>query len=347
MRRCEESELQQHCLRTVYLFGSAEIGHLGHVALRADGKVRGLRDPSWARYGFVEDRFFFLNEAGRAIARLRYQAEANCFLPDDAAGLYMVPLLTLDPPQEAAGGARLLINTIPKSGTYLLDLILSEIGYRGIGLHLIPNECHDNRGVPPEMIHRDPFSRRIFCPASAVARVLAPREYAVGHVNDEDQLRLIDQEGVRMIHCMRDLRDVLVSLFQFKRKSVDPQAPAEHVWLGMEGREAFLAFLCASAARELVDLREFAAMMPRLPGVKLRFEDLTAGIIPAPQLAALEAIEEGLGVMIAETLPRCLGQDTSTLSGQRSDWRDLWSPTAEEFFIRSGLAGVNRVLGYE
>ena len=342
--------MRQNCLRTVYLLGSAETGHIGQISLGADGRVKGQADPKRARFGFQGDRserFYFLNEAGEKQARLRYQAEANMFFPDDVSGLYMVPLVTLDPPREAFGSARLMINTIPKSGTYLLDMVLTAIGYHGLGLHLIPGECHDNRGVPAELIHRDPFSRRIFAPAGAVALVMAAGEYALGHVGDERQVGLIDRAGVGMINCQRDLRNVLVSLFRFKLKSVDPQAPSDRVWRRMAEADGFLGFLCAAASTEIDDIRNFAELMPRLPGVLLRFEDLVQGIIPAAQRDALDLLDDGLGMMMEAVLPEHLGRQSSTLSAQRSDWHGLWSPAAEEFFDRSGLLDANRGLGYE
>ena len=342
--------MQPECLRTVYLLGSAETGHLGHVSLGADGKVKGDDDPKRARFGFQgahAERFYFLNATGEKQARLRYCAPANAFFPDDYSGLYLVPLLTLEPPREAVGSARLLVNTIPKSGTYLLDLVLTEIGYHGLGLHLIPHECHDNRGQNPDTMHRDPFSRRIFAPAAAVARAMAAGEFALGHVGDEVQIKQVSESGVGVINCRRNLRDVVASLFHFKRKSVDPQAPSDHLWRRLEGGDGFLGFLCAYGETELADIAKFATMMPALPGVSLRFEELAQGRIPEQQREELDQLDYGLGLMIAECLPACLGRQSSTLSSRRADWRKLWSPAAEEFFDRSGLLEANRGLGYE
>lgn len=332
--------------RSIYLLGSAETGHLARVSLAADGTVHGHDAPCRARYGLQGERFYFLNQEGQKQARLRYHAAANGFFPDDASGLYLLPLLTLDPVREVGGNARLMINTIPKSGTYLLDLLLAEIGYQGLGLHLINRELHDNRGVAPQLIHRDPFSRRVFVPPSAIAPLMAPGEFAVGHVSDEAQLRQIDQAGVKIINCQRDLRDVLASLYRFKRKSVDPVSPQDRLWRKIEGADGFLAFLCHYAEGEIADLRQFAELMPTLPWVRLRFEDLSNASIPEAERNALDLLDENLGIMMEAILPVCLGRESSTLNAQKSNWRNLWSAAAEDFYVRSGLQDANKALGY-
>lgn len=339
--------MRPEVLRTVYLLGSAETGHLGHVSFAADGALRGQTDPDRARYAFDGGRCYFLNQRNEIRARLRYARDANMFMPDDRNALYLVPLVTLAPPREAAANGRLLVNTIPKSGTYLLELVLREIGYHGLGLHLIPNECHDNRGVPNNVIHRDPFSRRAFAPAAAVASVMAAGEFAVGHVDDADQLRRISDAGVGVINCVRDLRGVLASLFRFKRKSVDPHAPSDRMWRVMPDQEGFLAFLGHYGEGELADIRDFARLMPRAPGVLLRFEDLAAGVIPPGARDALDLLDEGLGIAVEAVLPGCIGRESSTFNAERSDWRSVWSALSEEFFERSGLRAANRALGYE
>ncbi len=337
--------LRPDYLRTVYLLGSADTGQSAAITLSADGRVHGTKD--YARYGFQDDRLYLLDQAGQKRARLRHHPEANGFFPDDATALYMVPLLTLDPPPPPVGNARLLVNTIPKSGTYLLDLVLARIGYHGLGLHLIPRECHDNRGVALDIIHRAPFSRRIFAPASAVTRIMAPGEYTVGHVASGAELTAIASTGVGIIQCQRDLREVLVSLYRFKRKSVDPVSSADRLWRHLNGPDGFLAFLCTYAEGELTDLRDFTQLMPQLPGVLLRFEDLIAGVIPPASRTALDHLDEDLGEMMAAILPDCLGHDSSTLTAARTDWRAHWSKAAEEFFERSGLLAANRGLGYQ
>jgi hypothetical protein len=103
------------------------------------------------------------------------------------------------------------------------------------------------------------------------------------------------------------LREVLMSLYRFKRESVDPVWSADLLWRKMDGSAGFWAYLCAAAEHELRDLREFAKIMPDLPGVALRFKDLARGEIPDDAVAKLDRLDEGLGVMMREVLPHCLG----------------------------------------
>jgi hypothetical protein len=80
--------MRPELLRTVYLLGSTETGHLGHVSLAAGGNLLGSDDPRRARYGFRDDRLFLLDAATDTYsAQLRYVPEANSFLPDNAGAI--------------------------------------------------------------------------------------------------------------------------------------------------------------------------------------------------------------------------------------------------------------------
>ena len=189
--------------------------------------------------------------------------------------------------------------------------------------------------MPEEEMHRDPRGLVLPAPAGAIAHLLRPGEMVVGHVDDHAQLDEAARAGVTLLHAVRDLRDVLVSLYHFKRTKVAPFSPADALWRGLDPQPGFAAFLLHFAERDIAHISRMAEIILARPEPVLRFEDLLHGNVP-PGLPI-----EGLG----QALRDVQGQPNSTFSG-RDRAISLWSGTAEEFFAASGLKALNERLGY-
>ena len=57
--------------------------------------------------------------------------------------------------QVVEGGEKVVVISIPKSGTYLLSALLEKIGFVNTGVHAWETGFHDYRGKTiPEMVHR-------------------------------------------------------------------------------------------------------------------------------------------------------------------------------------------------
>lgn len=321
--------------RTLYRFGALGAGHFGHMVLREDGGIAAYSHPNEHRYSLTDGVLRFLNQHGEITSAVQYHEDANCFLSPCAPGHYLLPVLTLGAPPAAAALPRLLINTIPKSGTYFLEAALAKLGAQALRLHLAPQECHDYRKVSEDEMHRDPRGLALPAPAGAIAHLLRPGEMVVGHVDDHVQLDEAARAGVTLLHAVRDLREVLVSLYHFKLAKVAPVSPADVLWRGLEPQAGFAAFLVHFAERDIVHISRMAEIILARPEPILHFEDLLRGDVP-PGLPI-----EGLG----QALRDVRGQPTSTLSG-RDRASAPWSGAAEEFFAASGLKALNERLGY-
>lgn len=335
--------------RTVFGYGSIYHGAYKSLILRRDATL-GTAFPHANEVSFTldGDRFAFLNACGLVTCRMQYNRDANAFLPLDNFGAYLLPILELgEPPQAPSRTTKLIVATIPKSGTYLVDLVLRALGYQSLELHFNGTSLFDNRGVPEHQIHVAPRTREIFCPPSSIAEVMSPGEYAVGHIGDMEQIKLIGATSVHTVYCIRDLRDVIVSLFHFKLRTVAPADAADVIWRkASTAHDAFLGFLSYHLDKDIPYVLASARVIAEVEGIKLRFEDLAAGELSEENLQALDRIEPALGQEFQGALAASLGKDTATLSKRRANFEEFWSDDVQQFFEDSGLAAANAALGY-
>ncbi len=332
--------------RTIYRYGSLAGGHFGDLVLRRDGSVGHYRHPNETAYRIVGESLAFLDAAGCPTNTLAFAAEVNAFVSRDA-GLYLLPVIELPavPPNPQAATA-LLINTVPKSGTYLLEAAAVHAGLHRTRLHLFAHLCDDYRSVPDAEMHTAPERHRRTVPAAAVAHILQPGEVAVGHIDDDAQLDGVAQAGVRIVHCVRDLRAVLTSLYRFKRQVVRPLSPADAVWRALGEADGFLGFLSFFADRDVAQIARTAACILQRGEPRLRFEDLTGAHDPSVLQAQLAGWDAAAAAAFAAAVVQMRGQPTPTLLPGRSDPQPVWSPAAEAFFQQTGLARLNAELGY-
>jgi hypothetical protein len=332
--------------RTVYRFGCVDQGHFGYMVLGPFGDVRCYANPNESRYVLENGLLRFINAIGLETSRLIWHETANMFLSLEPPGLYLLPVITLRPPEPCEHWERIIVNTIPKAGTYLVDRVLANIGYRPTKLHLSSHFLDDNRLHREDDIHRAPHTRRHNCPASAFAELLAPGEYAVGHIADQTQLNAIRSNGVCILHCIRDLKDVLVSLFHFKLRQVDPVSAADRLWRAGNRQDAFKSFLLHYADKDIAHIKEMANFIGARREPVIRFEDLVAGRLTEAAWRQLDGIEEGLGAIFAAALPDAIGTKTSTLSEARAAHEEYWNADIQAFFEASELSFCNTRLGY-
>jgi hypothetical protein len=327
--------------RTVYRFGTIDAGHFGYIVLGAEGVVRYFKQPEDALFSFDGAVLRFIDAAGNENARLRYFPDANCFFADDQSRFYLLPVLERDEPVQVPGfGAPVMINSIPKSGTYLMEAVLAHAGGVPFRVHLSAHSCDDYRHVPEAQMHRHPARHKVPAPAGAVAHLLRPGDVAVGHVADGAELDEFVRSGARLLHCVRDLRGVLTSLFRFKKAKVAPVSDEDAAWRAMDEEHGFLQFLAFYESRDINDVAQMAALITKRREPFLRFEDALRGWVPEDVASLLG------GEACVRALQAMQGKPTSTYSGGTVHYGRFWSREAEVFFQRSGLAALNRDLGY-
>lgn len=252
----------------------------------------------------------------------------------------------------------ILVNSVPKSGTYFLQRAFQELGFRPSDLHLGNTCLHDNRGLARDAgIHRAPWDREVAVDVRLLAPLLAPGSVTVGHIDDPNVVQAFIEANVVVIHVVRDLRSILWSLFSFKLAVVEPRDDADRHWRSCPSLlEQFMGFLAYSWNRDIQHISNCCRAFANLHDVPvLRYEDLVTGNLPEPTRERLEEQLQGsggvsafLGALTAvrhaptPTLSQALPGLSHVTDDQEAEIRRL----INALVAGSALAEVNALLGY-
>lgn len=339
---------------TVYAIGSPYDRFYGQLVFKADGGVAGYahsNEASWQREG---NELTFFNQDNHPTSSFSKEEGGLVFTGYSAGSLWpvcLIPILTLDdcavrnenfPP--------VMINSIPKSGTYFLESVFAQLGWNSTRLHLLTGGViDDNRGIADEMMHVKPEAVRRFCSLECLCALLQPSDMMVGHIHATDEINLLRSHGCLDVSIIRNLRDVLVSFYRFKKTKAKPAKLSDELWRTMDGEIGqFLGFLSYFSDKDLESVGLIAKSMLDDPhATVLRYEDVIAGAISDEFAGTLNGIEDGLAVRFSETLKAKLYTPNSTYSGKISQWQHFWDARVEHYFADSGLLALNHRLGYE
>lgn len=245
-------------------------------------------------------------------------------------------------------GPRVVVTTVPKSGTHLLLSALRQVP----GIRVCP-EILLGKLSPERKIRR-------------IER-LGPGQVLVGHIVHEPRVaEVIDRAEVKLVVMLRDPRDVVVSLAKYvvrpeiRHRQYDYFAHA----LATDG-ERIMACIRGVGGEHAVDgratpdvgtlYRSYLAWTGERAAHTCRFEDLVGsrgGGSDARQAAALESLfaylELGLEGAEVERIARATFSTGSLTfrKGEIGDWRNHFTPEHKAAF--HAVAGPLLVdLGYE
>jgi hypothetical protein len=176
---------------------------------------------------------------------------------------------------------------------------------------------------------------------------LNPGDIVVGHIAALDDVNVLRAVGVFDIAMIRDLRNVLVSLFQFKLDKVIPTGPGDALWREADPRDRFVSFLAFHSDKDMEFVKSVAQSILTDPrACRVRFEDMLAGVLDGPLRDRLASIEDNLPGRFAEALGMKRCTSNPTFSGKLAEWRNVWDDRVDRFFRESGLQDLNARLGY-
>lgn len=306
---------------TIFAFGTVQGPALGQMVL-SGGRVLGYENPRERCYRIDGRRLELLDDAARVTAVLeRLDGERIAYVgrsTDSATLLHLTGLFTFDHPTVTARPpAKVLVNTVPKSGTYWLRKAFVSEGYLPTDLHLGVASVHDNRLLGDDAdIHWRPLDSEVQFDVGLLPLILPSGSVSVGHIEDPALLRRMIAAGMSVVNVTRDFEAVLGSLFTFKRDKVEP-LPGE-VWRDAPDLTSqVLGFAAAYGGRDIAHVRAIRAMMADMEDMPvLRYEDLERDHIPAHQrrrlAAALRSRRGARGIIAA--IGRTRGTATSTLT---------------------------------
>jgi hypothetical protein len=241
---------------------------------------------------------------------------------------------------------RVIVVSIPKSGTYLVAELLKALGYRWTGMHLAETAYTDYSGSVLAEARQDPGRFARSEPLSASLGRIHPGEFAVGHLPFKDEVVEATRPFKRLF-VTRDLRSALISYMRFMRTT--GRLGARHLaWYSIpDPRQRCHVFLQASAPYMLKRFYEGMVGWSKLDGTQhVQFEDLTSDTQRATRV--IESVAKFLGIpnCDAESVLRTsLATETITKSEGVTRLDDYWSDQAEQRFVEIGGLELNARLG--
>jgi hypothetical protein len=241
---------------------------------------------------------------------------------------------------------RVIVVSIPKSGTYLVAEILKALGYRWTGMHLAETAYTDYTGSALEEARQDPGRFARSEPLSASLTRIHPGEFAVGHLPFKTEV-IETTRPFKRIFVTRDLRVALISYMRFMHST--GRLGARHLaWYPISDlRQRCHVFLQTSAPYMLKRFYEGMVGWSQLDEtLHVRFEDLTKDAALATR--TIESIATFLDVPNCDPhriLGASLATETITKSEGVTRLDDYWSRQAEQRFVEIGGLELNARLG--
>ncbi|GAB4110424.1 MAG: hypothetical protein Kow001_11240 [Acidobacteriota bacterium] len=246
-------------------------------------------------------------------------------------------------PVSVAGRPRVLVISIPKSGTYLVAAFLKELGLVDTGVHVNDDGFHDYRNrTLSEMVSEYRKFRRLY-PLSQTLELVREGQFAVGHLTCSPQT-VAAAAGCSVIFAKRELRSALVSMMRFMSR---PGRGEDWAWKRIEDPRVRLLEFLHDRGPELLRWFESIADWNSQTGIlSIRFEDLVRGSRKHAQVLAAKAGIEVSRHRASEVLNQVLCRATKTWSGGISQATTYWSEAAEGLFRELRGPELNRRLGY-
>jgi hypothetical protein len=244
---------------------------------------------------------------------------------------------------------KVIVCSVPKSGTYFLGQILTRLGMRDTKLHIHLRSFTDYNHVDLETARKKASQLSVPEPIGKSLQRIGPGEFAVGHLPITTAHLLRDFE---IIFIYRNVRDILVSFCRWIAET--GRWPDEGAWRAQpEGPERLLGFL-QSHHTKLRKLIDSSANWTAHPSVtRVSFEELMGDYGAAAAAAAIRQVAQASAsdgqsdAELLDLLEQAKSTETITRSAGRSVRAKFWNEAVEREFVRRGFAAVNTRLGFD
>lgn len=250
--------------------------------------------------------------------------------------------------ETGAAGKKVLVNSIPKSGTYLLGKALEIAGVVNTGVHLRNDRMWDFRGLSiPQMVESAP-EHVLPIGIDLTLPLVGEGQFVVAHLfHDAAAVRAV--EGFAHIFLVRNIVDVLLSHMRFV---MDTRQKVRSTQLdGIDDKPTlFAAYLEHFGCSYLTSMQKQLGWLSNAGALVLRFEELLGDRGEDARSAVLNRLACHIGLapdrdMIASVI-RAVGAETRTFSGSRSDAAPYLNPTTLAALRDIGASEFNEALGY-
>jgi hypothetical protein len=248
---------------------------------------------------------------------------------------------------------RVLLTSIPKSGTYLFGELFKNLGFVDSGIHvegLDGQSFTDYRFTSLGEARENPHLEPISCPLPRTLGLILPGQYVVSHLQLTQDMPPSALAGFKVVFACRNLRDCLVSLMLFLVRTASRSEAVAPLMKIQRDDQKTLFMLRRHGAHLLEEATLIMNVLNRSDVLTLKFED---ALISDERTRAnlmrrvVEFLDVGVDVMErVNILNKTLGTNTLTRSAQRTNIERYWSPAVEREFARIGGCDLNRRLGY-
>jgi len=243
---------------------------------------------------------------------------------------------------------KVAILTIPKSGTYLLSRILSNVGFKEVSINAKNLSIMDYRWTSMD----DPLNQPYHIPLEISSKMILPGQILAGHIefNNYSKNHLKD---FKKVFAYRNLRDGLVSLMRHA-ENWGNNIHERKILQNIDSKpEKMIKFL------NTYKMNEFLKTLPnRLKWINdpstfhISFEEILGDLGKEIQREKLFQLFEFIDVKsydknIDEILTEVIHSNTLTWSGKRSNYSEYWNSHVESKFCELGLDKINSTLGFD
>ena len=244
--------------------------------------------------------------------------------------------------QELPDGVRprVLISTMPKSGTYLLSEIVKELGFHQTYYHLCRHKLQSYEPTLLEQGRLHPRDFDVFLPIEQSNRLIRSGEFAASHL-EPDVLVCECFSDFKVVSCIRELRSALRSYARFVVESAGRDGTRKIRQQKIIETHGFAGWIETIGPENLQKAKKIFSWKDRSNAILVRMEDL----LRCPELV-IRNIADHLNEDVTIDFDVVKGRDTLTKSTNLS--ADLnWDDDAEAAFRKIGGIEVNQLLGYE
>jgi hypothetical protein len=243
---------------------------------------------------------------------------------------------------------KILVSTIPKSGTGLVAKILTELGFERVRICGFDNMFADFR-VLSIMQHTPIRDLTPFCqslPCEIYYDLVLPGQFVMTHLEDSEKFRHAHNE-MNFLLCIRNIRFSLISLLRYLNRNDRGEIPKQDDFTSND----FVQFIKTDFhVDHLLSVSRFVNKILDYTDINLlRFEELTSNDrnYMKPSLKSISNVTGLAEDIIYLAVKKSCGSKTSTYSGQLSQLEEFWTNEVEEAFISRGFDVLNKKFGYE
>jgi hypothetical protein len=250
---------------------------------------------------------------------------------------------------------RVMIISVPKSGTYMYGKLLENFGLSATSLHFSDEggSYTDYRSASEHQRRAEYTKLEVYKPFAESIWLVNPGQFAVGHLAYTAEIeQTLARANTKIIFTVRDLRAAVVSLMRFQVQAQRTTA-SDRDWLALpDGPQRTLCFLqtptCTWFFRIVKRMTPWLTFPNRL---QVSFEALYGDYGAQVQLAEVVRIHRYLG--LNESLQDCkaalqktIGANTLTYSGERTVLRNYWDGDVEAGFLAWDGDALQKQYGY-